>query len=123
MRHSAVSPKPLAAYLDSVAAGVLLVALLPVLALVAVAIVCESRGAVLVRRRARSEYGEAIDVWMFRATVQTSELFTRVGWILHYTCLEALPSLWDVLVGDIRLLQAVRACSPRTQDTRGSLSE
>jgi len=81
----------------------------------AMAIVCESPGAVVVRRRARSESGQPVDLLTFRTTAASSARFTRVGRFLYDTCLDVLPSLWNVVVGEVRLVHAVRRCSPKTQ--------
>ncbi len=115
VRSGSMSHKRLAAHIDSLVAAVLLVALLPVLAVLAMAIVCESPGAVVVRRRARSESGQPVDLLTFRTTAASSARFTRVGRFLYDTCLDVLPSLWNVVVGEVRLVHAVRRCSPKTQ--------
>jgi putative colanic acid biosynthesis UDP-glucose lipid carrier transferase len=104
----------LAARLESLIAAVLLVSLLPVLAIIAVLIMCESRGPILVRRRALGSHGESIELALFRTTPPGDQyggkVFTRVGRFLHRTGLERLPCLWNVLLGEIRLLDATRTC-------------
>ena len=90
-------------YLESAAAGLLLVALLPLLIVVAVAITLDSGGPVLVRRQTCSKRGERMNRLTFRTTHPTSDSFTRVGWLLHRTGLESLPALWNVLTGELRM--------------------
>jgi lipopolysaccharide/colanic/teichoic acid biosynthesis glycosyltransferase len=110
-RDGSVTRKPLPVYVESLVAGILLVSLLPLLVLLAVAIVLDSGRPILERRRARSEFDDPIDLLTFRTTSGSGARFTRVGWFLHYTCLEQLPCLWNVLVGEMRLSNAARSCS------------
>ena len=108
-----MNQKPLVVYVESVVAAVLLVAFLPLLVLLALAIILDSGRPVLVRRRTRAALGEPIDLLTFRTKARTGEQFTRVGWLLHVTCLEQLPCLWNVLAGQIRMSDAARSCSRR----------
>jgi hypothetical protein len=112
-RHVSVTRKDLALHAESVLAAILLVSLLPVLAIIALLIICESRGPVLVRSRMRGSQREVIEAFTFRTAPLSDggggERFTRVGWLLHRTGLERLPSLWNVLRGELRLLNAAQA--------------
>jgi lipopolysaccharide/colanic/teichoic acid biosynthesis glycosyltransferase len=108
-----VNQKPLVVYVESVVAAVLLVAFLPLLLLLALAIILDSGRPVLARRGTRAALGEPIDLLTFRTKTRTGEQFTRVGWLLHVTCLEQLPCLWNVLAGQIRMSDAARSCSRR----------
>jgi lipopolysaccharide/colanic/teichoic acid biosynthesis glycosyltransferase len=108
-----VNPKPLVVYVEPVVAAVLLVAFLPLLALLALAIILDSGRPVLVRRRTRTQLGAPVDLLTFRTQARTREGFTRVGWLLYVTCLDLLPCLWNVLAGQIRMSDAVRSCSRR----------
>ena len=98
-------------YLESAVAAVLLVALLPVFGALAVAITLDSGRPVLVRRPTHTERGERIERLAFRTTDERDETLTRVGWLLRRTCLESLPSLWNVLIGEMRISSALRGCA------------
>jgi lipopolysaccharide/colanic/teichoic acid biosynthesis glycosyltransferase len=85
--------------------------MLPVFALIAVAIVLESRGPVFVRRRILGARGEPIDLVTFRTTRARSSTGrnsrpTRVGRLLRSTGLVQVPSLWNVVRGDVSLQSA-----------------
>ena len=70
----------------------LLVALLPVIGLIALAVRLESRGPVLVRRGG---------LLAFRT--ETSGRSTGTGRLLQRTGLDVLPTLWNVLRGEAHL--------------------
>ena len=113
-RDVSVTRKDLARYAESVVAAILLIALLPVLAIIALLIICDSRGPVLVRCRMRGSQRKSIEALTFRTAPPGDECgaeqFTRVGWLLHRTALERLPCLWNVLLGEMRLLNAAQTC-------------
>ena len=113
MRDGRVNQKPLVVYVESFVAALLLVAFLPLLILLALAIILDSGRPVFVRRRTRAALGEPVDLLTFRTQAPTGEQFTRVGWLLRVTCLEQLPCLWNVLAGQIRMSDAARSCSRR----------
>lgn len=103
---------------DLVIGSVLLVAALPVMALIAVAVKLTSRGPVLFRQMREGFNGRPIEVLKFRtmrhdpvaqaAAVRQVELddprVTPVGGFLRTTSLDELPQLWNVLVGDMSLV-------------------
>jgi exopolysaccharide biosynthesis polyprenyl glycosylphosphotransferase len=112
--------------MDILGAGVGLLLLSPVLAMVAVAIKLDSKGSVLFRQRRVGRRGRSFHVIKFRTMVsgaedQADELFaesedpgwlklehdpriTRVGRFLRLTSLDELPQLWNVLRGDMSLV-------------------
>jgi exopolysaccharide biosynthesis polyprenyl glycosylphosphotransferase len=113
---------------DMVVAGILVVALAPVLAACAVAVRATSRGPVLFRQRRVGRDGQVFDMHKFRSMVVDAEgrqsalravgneadgpLFklqrdprvTRVGRVLRAFSLDELPQLFDVLRGHMSLV-------------------
>jgi len=117
--------------LDLVCAAVLLVALLPVFALVGLAIVLESRGPVFYCAERIGRFGRPFCVAKFRSMradadpeahaafigslmreearcavykVPGDPRITRVGAFLRRTSLDELPQLWNVLRGEMSLV-------------------
>jgi len=117
--------------MDAVAAAVLLLALLPLFAAVAIAIVLETRGPIFYRGERIGRFGNRFTMVKFRsmrANCDTSahaafvqslmrgetkcEVYkvpqdpriTRVGAFLRRTSLDELPQLWNVLLGDMSLV-------------------
>ena len=112
--------------LDVTVAAVVLVALSPLLAIIALAIKLDSRGTVLFRQLRVGRDGEPFEMLKFRTMVsgaherrdelehlnQADGLFkidndpriTRVGAILRRTSLDELPQLWNVIRGDMSLV-------------------
>jgi lipopolysaccharide/colanic/teichoic acid biosynthesis glycosyltransferase len=109
---------------DIVVAGALLVPALPVLAIIAVAVRLDSSGPVLHRAIRAGRYGRQFTLYKVRTMVTgaaalgpaitsaTDARVTRVGRFLRRTKLDELPQLWNVLVGDMRLV------GPRPEDPR-----
>jgi exopolysaccharide biosynthesis polyprenyl glycosylphosphotransferase len=113
--------------LDVMVALCLLIVISPVLALIALAILLESRGPVLFRQVRSGRNGEPFTFLKFRSMVADAEArrrelevlneadgpifkirndprITRVGRILRRTSLDELPQLWNVLRGDMSLV-------------------
>ncbi|TAN24646.1 MAG: hypothetical protein EPN33_02465 [Acidobacteria bacterium] len=100
-----------------VLAGVGLVVLSPVLALIAVAIRWESDGGVIYRQARVGRDGRLFVMLKFRSmragaeqetgpvwAAEDDERVTRVGWWLRRLHLDELPQLWNVLLGDMNLI-------------------
>lgn len=117
------TPRPLPARdlalkrtLDVVAAAGGLVALAPLMAILALAIKLESPGPVLFRQRRVGRHRVHFEMLKFRTMrVGTPDLptdqmlklpspVTRVGKVLRRTSLDELPQLWNVLKGDMSLV-------------------
>ncbi|HLH66921.1 MAG TPA: sugar transferase [Solirubrobacteraceae bacterium] len=106
--------------LDVLLAAALLAALVPVLALIALAIKLDSRGPVFFRVRRVGRGGRPFGMLKFRKmhdgarggplTVRSDPRLTRVGAILARSRLDELPQLWDVLTGRMSLI------GPRPED-------
>ena len=102
--------------LDKIVALVTLGILMPLMAFIAVAIKCESRGPILFKQQRYGFNNGLIDVYKFRSmhyTPQTGEVVqakrrdarvTKVGWILRRTSLDELPQLFNVLGGSMSLV-------------------
>lgn len=101
---------------DVLIASVLVVALAPVMALIAAAIKLESQGPVLFRQRRRGLNQRIIEIMKFRTltVVEADEnvkqvlpndpRVTRLGRVLRRTSLDELPQLFNVLAGDMSLV-------------------
>ncbi len=102
--------------LDIVAAGLILVLLLPVLVLVALLVRLESPGPALFRQRRGGVMGAPFVIYKFRtmrvledgddlkqATRQDARI-TRIGALLRRTSVDELPQLLNVLKGDMSLV-------------------
>jgi putative colanic acid biosysnthesis UDP-glucose lipid carrier transferase len=89
---------------------------LPVLAIILVAVVLDSRGPAFFRQRRVGQYGKVFNIYKFRSmhvledgaqVVQACEgdaRITRVGKFLRITSLDELPQLLNVLAGDMSLV-------------------
>ena len=106
---------------DLMIAGALIMFTLPLMAIIALAIKLESPGPVLtplcVTRRGR----RIAAVLTFRTTLHQAQNvrqvwggadLTRVGWFLHYTRIEYLPQLIDVLRGELTLIGSTERDRP-----------
>jgi exopolysaccharide biosynthesis polyprenyl glycosylphosphotransferase len=113
---------------DMVASAVLLVLLLPLLALVALAIRLESPGPILFKQNRVGRWGRLFTMWKFRSMYTDAEArkaalmaenemaggvtfkmrndprVTRVGRFIRKTSIDELPQLWNVLRGDMSLV-------------------
>ncbi len=102
---------------DVAAAALLLGALAPLLAAVAVAVKAGSPGEIVFRQRRAGRSGRPFTIYKFRTMVRdapSSPLgtycyaddprVTRVGRLLRATSLDELPQLWNVLRGDMSLV-------------------
>ncbi len=112
---------------DRVIAGLALLLLSPVMALVALAVKLDSKGPVLFTQKRYGFNNELIEVYKFRsmytdmADANASKLVTkgdprvtRVGRFIRKTTLDELPQLFNVLKGELSLV------GPRPHATRAS---
>ena len=106
--------------LDVLAAGVLLLLLSPLIAVVAVAIKLDSRGPVFYRCRRVGRGGRELPMLKFRKmhddatgpalTVTRDARLTRTGRLLARSKIDEVPQLWNVLKGEMSLV------GPRPED-------
>jgi Undecaprenyl-phosphate glucose phosphotransferase len=101
---------------DIVLSLVGLIALLPLFAIVSLAIVVESRGPVIYRQARRGFNGDTFTIWKFRSMTVTESGYqmqqaqkddariTRVGAVLRATSIDELPQLVNVLTGQMSLV-------------------
>jgi lipopolysaccharide/colanic/teichoic acid biosynthesis glycosyltransferase len=102
--------------IDVLAAGIGLLLLMPLLAIVGVAIKLDSRGPVFFRQVRVGRGGEAFRIFKFRTmcvgaerlgtklTVSDDPRVTRVGRFIRRTKLDELPQLVNVLIGEMSLV-------------------
>jgi lipopolysaccharide/colanic/teichoic acid biosynthesis glycosyltransferase len=106
---------------DFVVACSLIAFTLPLIAIVAIAIKCDSPGPVFERQQCVGIGGRRFDALSFRTTLHAVEdadlawhrasQTTRVGPYLRYTRIDALPQLFNVLRGEMSIIDSV-AYSP-----------
>jgi len=100
---------------DIVFAGVGVVALIPVIAVISVAIKLDDAGPVLYHQTRTAAFGDTFTVSKFRTMTADSEDavptdgdemegVTRVGGVLRRTHLDELPQLWTILKGDMSVV-------------------
>ncbi|MFC7156805.1 sugar transferase [Halomarina halobia] len=106
---------------DVAFATVGLVALLPVIAVIAAAVTLDSEGPVLYSQERTAEFGGTFTVYKFRSMVQDAEAetgavvsaeddggvdprVTRVGAFIRRTHLDEIPQLWSILLGDMSVV-------------------
>jgi lipopolysaccharide/colanic/teichoic acid biosynthesis glycosyltransferase len=96
---------------DLVLACALIALTLPLMAIVALAIKLDSPGPVFSRLDRRGLGGRQIKALKFRTTVHDPQFsrcpgarLTRVGWFIHYTRINDLPQLVNVLRGEMSLV-------------------
>jgi lipopolysaccharide/colanic/teichoic acid biosynthesis glycosyltransferase len=102
-----VNRLPVARYMEAGLAALLFLALLPVLGVLSLGVLLESRGPLLVRRSGTNWRGEPVRLLVFRTTTTTARHGdlrpTRAGSLLRRTGLYEAPLLWHVVRGDVRL--------------------
>jgi len=92
-----------------------LVALSPVIAVIATAIKREDGGSILYSQERTAVFGETFDVYKFRSMApegesvtpvddDENERITRVGCVLRRTHLDEIPQLWSILRGDMSVV-------------------
>ena len=97
---------------DFAIACLLLAMTLPLMVVVALAIKCESGGPILERRQQIGRGGQRFIALRFRTTARDPRGWTptwrtkptRVGQFLRTTRIDALPQLFNVLRGEMRLM-------------------
>jgi Undecaprenyl-phosphate glucose phosphotransferase len=102
---------------DKTVAGLALLGLAPVMALVALAIKLDSRGPVLFRQKRYGFNNELIEVFKFRSmfveaadanaarlVTRSDPRVTRVGRFIRKTSLDELPQLFNVIRGELSLV-------------------
>ncbi|MGE0516426.1 MAG: undecaprenyl-phosphate glucose phosphotransferase [Hyphomicrobiaceae bacterium] len=107
----------LKATFDRVVASLTLIALAPVMLLVALAVRLDSKGPAFFRQKRLGFNNEVIDVWKFRSmftdqsdatasrlVTKGDPRVTRVGRVIRKTSLDELPQLFNVLTGTLSLV-------------------
>jgi lipopolysaccharide/colanic/teichoic acid biosynthesis glycosyltransferase len=106
---------------DVAFAGIGLLVLSPVMAVIAVAIKLDSPGPILYSQQRTAEFGETFTVYKFRSMIPEAEAdtgvklseedkgirdprVTRVGYVLRRTHIDEIPQLWSILVGNMSVV-------------------
>jgi len=103
-------------FMDIVISAIALVVLSPILLLVALAIMLESKGAPLFFQNRVGRNCHIFRIIKFRSMVSGADKLgtawtqagdsriTKVGKFIRYTSLDELPQLWNVLLGDMSII-------------------
>ena len=104
-------------FLDLVFSFILLIILFPILLIVSLAIIINTRGPIFFRQDRLGKNGRVFKIYKFRTMIVNSEntgtgLFTnindiritRIGRVLRKTSIDELPQLLNVLVGDMSII-------------------
>lgn len=104
-------------WFDKVFAAAALMAVGPIMLIIAIAIKLESPGPVFFRQprfgkdrkiirvtKFRTMHHTAADIGGRQQTVRNDKRVTRLGAVLRRTCLDELPQFWDVLVGRLSVV-------------------
>ena len=107
----------LKAVMDRLGAFLLLLAIAPLMAVIALAVWLDSPGPILFRQprfgagrsvvvvsKFRTMRPEGTDIGGRRQATRGDDRVTRVGRFLRKTCLDELPQIWDVLCGRMSLV-------------------
>ncbi|QLD86830.1 sugar transferase [Natronomonas halophila] len=100
---------------DTAFAGLGLLALSPVMLVIAAAVKLEDGGSVLYRQERTASFGDTFRVYKFRSMVENVEdaepvddgknpYITRVGAVVRRTHLDEIPQLWSILKGDMSVV-------------------
>ena len=101
---------------DIVVSTVLLILVSPILVILSVMIVADSKGGVFYRQERVTQYGRVFRIFKFRTmvanadkigtqvTVQNDNRITKVGEKLRKYRLDELPQLFNILMGDMSLV-------------------
>lgn len=101
---------------DIVVSTVLLILVSPILVILSVMIVADSKGGVFYRQERVTQYGRVFRIFKFRTmvanadkigtqvTVQNDNRITKVGEKLRKYRLDELPQLFNILMGDMTLV-------------------
>jgi len=107
--------KRLKRFIDIASSLILVIAFAPLMTVIALAIICESRGGAFFRQRRAGFKGREFEVIKFRsmrpgkpeqghATGVRDPRITRLGGFLRRSSLDELPQLLNVLTGDMSLV-------------------
>ncbi len=104
-------------FFDILLSLIALIVLIPVWLIIAIAIKCDSKGAILFAQERRTKNGRIFKMYKFRSMVVNAEskgagLFnyendprvTKTGRFLRNSSLDELPQLWNVVKGDLSIV-------------------
>lgn len=108
---------------DVTAATILFILLLPLLVVISILIVFDSKGGVFFRQERITQYGRKFKIFKFRTmtagadrlgsqvTVKNDSRITRIGQVLRKYRLDELPQLLNIILGDMSF------CGTRPEST------
>ena len=120
---------------DLIIGGFITILILPILAIIALAIKLDSRGPVIYKQKRHTLNNKEFDIYKFRSmrwnptpatdnlqqTSRHDDRITRVGRFLRASSLDELPQLFNVLKGDMSLVgPRPHAVNMRTEERLGN---
>ena len=101
---------------DVIASTIMIVILSPLLIIISVLIVTDSKGGVFYRQERVTQYGKKLRIFKFRTmvanadkigtqvTVSNDNRITRIGSVIRKYRIDEIPQLFNILVGDMSLV-------------------
>ena len=101
---------------DVIASTIMIVILSPLLIIISVLIVTDSKGGVFYRQERVTQYGKKFRIFKFRTmvanadkigtqvTVSNDNRITRIGSVIRRYRIDEIPQLFNILVGDMSLV-------------------
>lgn len=101
---------------DVIASTIMIVILSPLLIIISVLIVTDSKGGVFYRQERVTQYGKKFRIFKFRTmvanadkigtqvTVSNDNRITRIGSVIRKYRIDEIPQLFNILVGDMSLV-------------------
>ena len=89
---------------DIIVSTTLLIALSPIMLLIAIGIKLDSSGSVFIGRKRAGQHGETFKHYRFRTMAGDPLEKTRFGRFIGNLSLDDIPTLWNVLCGDMSLI-------------------
>ena len=101
---------------DVIASTIMIVILSPLLIIISVLIVTDSKGGVFYRQERVTQYGKKFRIFKFRTmvanadkigtqvTVSNDNRITRIGAVIRKYRIDEIPQLFNILVGDMSLV-------------------
>lgn len=101
---------------DVIASSIMLVILSPLLLIISILIVTDSKGGVFYRQERVTQYGKKFRIFKFRTmvanadkigtqvTVSNDNRITRIGAVIRKYRIDEIPQLFNILLGDMSLV-------------------
>ena len=89
---------------DVIASSIMLVILSPLLLIISILIVTDSKGGVFYRQERVTQYGKKFKIFKFRTMVANDNRITKIGAMIRKYRIDEIPQLLNILAGDMSLV-------------------